>query len=90
MKNRNEKADIVFDIIGKLKKFDTDIGPQDMYQSHISFVPECTEIFNSYIKNNETLTGKMYFKEIGKNIEYYLPVENNAKPVFVIRANKTV
>ena len=74
-KTSEEKVKIVFDIIRQLKNFDRGSGPEDMYQPHHSYVKECTEIFNHYIKNIQTLTGKLYFKEIDRDIEYHLPAK---------------
>ena len=53
-KTSQEKLKIVFDIITKLKNFETNTGLQDIYLPHFSYVSECTEIFNNYIKKNDS------------------------------------
>lgn len=85
-KTSKEKLIIVFDIIKKLQNFETSVGPQDIFLQHHSYVKECTAMFNNYIKQDETQQGKLFFKEIGRVFEYYLPIEKNAEPVFVLRA----
>lgn len=86
-KTSQEKLKIVFEIINKLKHFQTNTGFQDIYLPHFTYVPKCTEMFNKYIKDNERQKGKIFFEEIGKYIEYDLPVNKNGKPLFVIRSN---
>ena len=87
-KTSQEKLNIVFDIITKLKNFETNTGLQNIYLPHFSYVSECTEIFNNYIKKNERFKGKILFKEINKYIEYDLPPNKRGQPLFVIRSNK--
>lgn len=87
-KTSHEKLKIVFDIIYKLRHFVTSTGIQDIYLPHFTYVPKCTEMFNNYIKTDERQKGKFLFEEIGKYIEYDLPVNKKGDPLFVIRANK--
>ena len=87
-KTEQEKLQIVMDLIKKLQNFDTNVGPQDIFLPHYTYVDKCKKMFNDYIKNNVRQKGKFLFEEIGKYIEYDLPVNKLGKPLFVIRAKK--
>lgn len=87
-KSQQEKLEIVMDLIKKLQHFDTNVGPQDIFLSHYTYVDKCKKMFNDYIRNDVRQKGKFMFEEIGKYIEYNLPVNKRGKPLFVIRANK--
>jgi hypothetical protein len=86
-----ERLQIVLEIVNKLKNFkcknNTNIN---LYDDNLcSFIGELKEIFNNYIKQDETklidYKGKLYFEEIDKKIEYFLPCKKNKKSLFVIR-----
>ena len=62
----------------------------NLYDDNLcSFIKELKEIFNNYIKQEETklidYKGNLYFEEIDKKIEYFLPCKKNKKSLFVIR-----
>ena len=86
-KSSKEKLEIVLDIVKKLKNYQTNVGIQDIYLPHYSYVQHCSVIFNDYIRKDERQKGKVLFREINKMIEYDLPVNKRGKPLFVIRAN---
>lgn len=88
-KSMKEKLEIVMDIIKKLQTFETNVGPQDIFLEHYTYVNDCKKMFNNYIRNNDREKGKFLFEEIGKYIEYDLPVNKKGKPLFVIRSNKS-
>ena len=86
-KTSKEKLEIVLDIVKKLKNYETNVGVQDIYLDHYSYVKHCSTVFNNYIRNNDRQKGKVLFEEINKYIEYDLPVNKRGKPLFVIRQN---
>ena len=87
-KSQQEKLEIVMDLIKKLQHFETNVGPQDIFLSHYTYVDNCKKMFNDYIRNDVRQKGKFMFEEIGKYIEYDLPVNKRGQPLFVIRSNK--
>ena len=84
--DKNERLQIVLDIINKLKKFKlNDNSIIDLYNSNYSFINIFKEITNKYIKDGIAQKGIIEFEEIGKKIEYNFPQKNYKKPLFVIR-----
>jgi len=86
-----ERLQIVLEIVSKLKNFrcknNTII---DLYNENLChFVKELKQIFDKYIKQEEPnlidYEGILYFQEINKNIEYFLPCRKNMEPLFVIK-----
>ena len=45
----------------------------------------CFKIHQQDEQNLKDYKGILYFEEINKNIEYFLPCGKNTKPLFVIR-----
>lgn len=92
---RLERLQIVLDITNKLKNFPTSsgIGTLDLYNMESNAIHELKEVFKQYINQNTNqnengsigYSGKIYFDEIKRTIEYILPIKNNVKPVFVLR-----
>ena len=86
-----ERLQIVLEIVNKLKNFKCKNNTIiNLYDDNLcSFIRELKEIFNSYIKQDETklidYKGNLYFEEIDKKIEYFLPCKKNKKSLFVIR-----
>lgn len=90
--NQTERLNIVFDIIKNLKNYKmSNDNIINLYNSDLcSFIDEFKKITNKYIKQDDNGTiieykGKLFFKEINKNIEYILPANKKIKPLFVIR-----
>jgi hypothetical protein len=92
--DKMERLQIVLQIVNNLKNFkcknNTIINLYDDNICH--FITELKQIFNNYIKQDETnlldFKGTLYFEEIDKNIEYLLPCKKNVKSLFVIRGKK--
>ncbi len=92
--NKKERLQIVLDIINKLKKYkcknNTYINLYDDNLCH--FITELKIIFKNYIKQDDEniidYKGMLYFEEIDKNIDYFLPSKKKKSPLFVIRGNK--
>jgi len=89
-----ERLQIVLEIVNKLKNFhcknNTIINLYD--ENLCQFITELKEIFDKYIKQEESnlidYKGILYFQEINKNIEYFLPCRKNEKSLFVIKGKK--
>lgn len=92
--NKMERLEIVLQIVNKLKNFQsTNNTIINLYDENLcSFITELKQIFDKYIKQDEQnlkdYKGILYFEEINKNIEYFLPCGKNTKPLFVIRGKK--
>jgi hypothetical protein len=86
-----ERLQIVLQIVDKLKHFHCKNDTiMDLYNENLcGFITELKEIFNKYIKQDEhniiDYKGVLYFQEINKNIEYYLPCKKNMESLFVIK-----
>ena len=86
-----ERLQIVLEIVNKLKNFKCKNNTIiNLYDDNLcNFIGELKEIFNNYIKQDETklmdYKGNLYFEEIDKKIEYFLPCRKNKKSLFVIR-----
>ena len=86
-----ERLQIVLEIVNKLKNFKCKNNTIiNLYDDNLcSFIKELKEIFNNYIKQDENklidFKGNLYFEEIDKKIEYFLPCKKNKKSLFVIK-----
>lgn len=89
-----ERLEIVLEIVNKLKNFRCQNNTiVDLYNENMcSFITEFKDICNKYVKQDDAnvtdYKGTLYFAEIDKNIEYFLPCKKNKKSLFVIRGNK--
>lgn len=89
--NKMERLKIVLDIVNKLKNFHCKNNTIiNLYNEDLcEFITELKKIFNLYIKQDESnlidYKGILYFQEINKNIEYFLPCRKNTEPLFVIK-----
>jgi negative regulator of genetic competence, sporulation and motility len=86
--SQNERIKIVIDIVKKLVNYKTENGIVNLYNDEYSYVSEFKKISNDYIHNEKTYSGILEFVEIGKKIEYYLPIRKKNKPKFIILKNK--
>ena len=86
-----ERLQIVLEIVNKLKNYRcTNNTIIDLYNENLcQFITQLKQIFDKYIKQEEPdvidYKGVLYFEEINKNIEYFLPCRKNAESLFVIR-----
>ena len=89
-----ERLEIVLQIVNKLKNFQSKNNTTiNLYNANLyHFITELKQIFDKYIKleepNLNNYKGILYFEEINKNIEYFLPCRKNAKPLFVIKSKR--
>jgi hypothetical protein len=87
-----ERLQIVLQIVNKLKQFRcTNNTIIDLYNENLcNFITELKQIFDKYVKQEESnlidYTGILYFQEINKNIEYFLPCRKNEESLFVIKS----
>ena len=92
--NKMERLQIVLEIINNLKNFTTSNNTIiNLYDDNLChFITELKDILKNYIKQEESklndYKGVLYFQEIDKNIEYFLPCKKKDPPLFVIRGNK--
>ena len=82
--SQNERIKIVLDIVKKLVNYNTEGGIINLYNDEYSYVKEFKKITNDYIHNEKTYSGILEFVEIGKKLEYYLPIRKKNKPKFII------
>ena len=85
--SQNERIKIVLDIVKKLVNYSTEGGIINLYNDEYSYVKEFKQIKNDYIHNEKTYYGILEFLEIGKKLEYYLPIRKKNKPKFIILKN---
>jgi hypothetical protein len=79
------KLQITLDIATRLKNFESPNGKVNLWNDQYTFVPKLKKIFNDYIRGDHQFKGVLEFEEIGKKIEYRLPIDASKKPLFVIR-----
>lgn len=93
MKNKKERLEVVLEIAKQLRKFPTSIGTTiDLYSGYYDAIHEIKDVFNQYIKQNDTqptklvaFSGKIDFPELGRKIEYVLPIKQGVNSLFVLR-----
>jgi hypothetical protein len=83
--SQEEKIEICTDIANRLKRFQGQHGPVNLFNESYSFVKPLKKIFNDYIHGNTYFKGTLEFVEIGKTIEYHFPLTRNHNPLFVIK-----
>ena len=90
--SRNERLEIVLNIVKKLKNYELKNGSTiNLYNENLcSFVKEFKEITKKYIKEGKKYEGTLYFEEINKNIKYILPINKNEEVLFVIRCKNNI
>jgi hypothetical protein len=93
-KTREERLEIVLDIVRKLKNFPTTTGTIiDLYNCDFPAMSQLKIIFNRYINQDDTQTlisesGKIAFPEINRKIQFILPVKKDALPTFILKATR--
>lgn len=90
--NKMERLQIVLQIVHKLKNFKCSNNTIiNLYNENLChFITELKQIFDQYVKQDEgnlvDFQGTLFFEEINKHIEYFLPCRKNTKePLFVIK-----
>ncbi len=89
-RNKQERLKVVLEICKKLKTFPTSTGSTlDLYNSYYDAIHEVKQVFNEYINQDEsnlvTFSGKVDFPEMGRTIEYILPIKEGINSTFVFR-----
>jgi len=84
--SQDEKLKLTINIVKKLKFYESDDGQiVDLYKDSYSYVAKLKKVFNDYIKGDTEFKGEVIFEELGKKIEYRLPIYKKYNPLFVIR-----
>jgi hypothetical protein len=98
--NKQDRILIVLDIAKKLRQFPkktcfmNDPHPYvDLYCESYTAIHELKHIFASYVNQDDTkqdtlksFSGTIMFDEIGRRIEYVLPIRKHNQPLFVLKA----
>lgn len=83
---RSEKVEICLNIANSLKNYrGKDDTPVNLFNENYSFVSGLKKMFNDYIHGDTYFRGTIDFVEIGKKIDYHLPLTRQHQPLFVIR-----
>lgn len=84
--NKNERLEIVLDIVYKLKKFEANnnVGFIDIYNMEYDAMRKLKSVFDEYISCEPPIekSGKIYFGELNRNIHYILPSNDRRSPLF--------
>lgn len=84
--SQSDKVKIIIDIANQLKNFPTvNESTINLFMEQYSYYDEWKQISNKYIKTDVVMKGTILFEEIGKKIEYYLPIVKGEDPLFVMR-----
>ena len=85
--NQNERISICYDIATQLRGFQNEQGVAiNLFNDEYSYVKPMKKIFNEYIHDGKARNNIiMDFEEIGKKIEFTLPIYKHKKPLCVIR-----
>jgi len=93
MKNlltREERIELLAPIITKLENFPTKTGTTiNLYATDYPATQKLREIFTRYIEQDGGMSGecgKIPFPEMGRKIEYLLPIRRGVSPLFVFKA----
>ena len=84
--SQSDKVKIIIDIANQLKNFPTvNENTINLFMEQYTYYDEWKHISNKYIKSDVVMKGTILFEEIGKKIEYYLPIVKGEDPLFVMR-----
>jgi len=84
--SQSDKVKIIIDIANQLKNFPTvNESTINLFMEQYTYYDEWKQISNKYIKTDVVMKGTILFEEIGKKIEYYLPIVKGEDPLFVMR-----
>lgn len=93
-RTKEERLNVVMNLIKKLRYFPrsdffTNENINDIYvnlfNEEYPAIKELKTIFNEYIHNEYSVSGKIKFQEINRKIEYILPINANIDPLFVLK-----
>jgi hypothetical protein len=84
--SQSDKVKIIIDIANQLKNFPTvNESTINLFMEQYTYYDEWKQISNKYIKTDVVMKGTILFEEIGRKIEYYLPIVKGEDPLFVMR-----
>lgn len=89
-RNRAERVELVVYLAKLLKNYPVQHGQHlDLYNSEFHAIKELKEQFAKFINQDDSdpvgASGKVPFPEMGRKIEYILPIKKNARPFLVFR-----
>lgn len=95
-KTKEERVYVVLEIARKLREFKGPNGEiENLYNDEFPAIKELKKVFNEYINQNDdqqniiklvSFSGSIKFPEIGRRIEYILPINKTAKSLFVLKS----
>lgn len=87
--SREERIELARPIITRLENFPTKTGTTiNLYAMEYPATRRLREIFTRYIEQTGGMSGeygKISFPEMGRKIEYLLPIRRGVKPLFVLK-----
>jgi hypothetical protein len=94
-RNRAERVELVVYLATLLKNYPAQPGQHlDLYNSEFHAIKELKEQFNEFINQDDSkpeslkrASGKVPFPEMGRKIEYILPIKKNSRPFLVFRVH---
>jgi hypothetical protein len=93
-RTKQERVSLVIGLIKKLKYFPrsdffTNENVKDIYvnlfNEEYPAIKQLKSVFDEYIKNEYSMSGKIKFEEINRKIEYILPINVDRDPVFILK-----
>jgi hypothetical protein len=94
-RNRAERVDLVVYLAKLLKNYPVQPGQYiDLYNSDFPGIKDLKQKFTNYINQNDSDpklligdSGKIPLPEMGRKIEYILPIKKSARPFLVFRVH---
>ena len=93
-RTKKQRLEIVLDISKKLKQFsNANLSTCiDLYNSDFTAIKTIRDIFRQYIHQDDSCTqllvgfsGSVHFPEMGRTIQYKLPIKSTSPPQFVFK-----
>lgn len=92
-RNREERVELVVYLAKLLQKYPVEHGKHiDLYKSDFPAIKKLKQQFLEFINQDDSnpkvligASGKVPFPEIGRKIEYILPIKKSARPFLVFR-----
>lgn len=90
---KQERLQIVLNIINQLKNYECPDGEIiDIFKDSYSYKNEFQKLLNDYVKQDENnlkeFNGKIFFEEIGRYLQYKLPIKTYKKYEIILTKSK--
>jgi hypothetical protein len=94
-RNRAERVELVVYLATLLKNYPVQHGQHlDLYNSEFPAIKDLKKQFTEFINQDDSnpklligASGKVPFPEMGRKIEYILPIKKSARPFLVFRVH---